>query len=774
MKNEEECKEVFEIGSKNRVTESTKMNKYSSRSHSIFMISIENNYPNEKLEENIMTKGTLYLVDLAGSEKVAKSYLKGEQLEQAKKNNNTLNVLGNCINCIISNESFIPFRESKLTRILQDTLLGNANTSLIVTLSPSNLNVEETFSSLNFASKMMNIKINPEKNYCNITENTINKLKIKILELSDKLDKLVKKYKIKEEENEIREQKEKEEKEKTIKIINEYEEKIKIMNLTLQKKEEIIKKLYNEINDIQQKYDSIMSEKDELDEKIIKLKKSKKNILDQKTKELLIEQGIDIEEINNKKINQIIKQLINDKKENENLKSELSDLNNHMEETKKNYEEKYNIIENEKKTLLNDYSYKINDLEKENYKLYNINNINMAKMNDIEEEKNQMQKSFSKLSLVESEKNLLENELRSLNKNNEILKLENSKLITQHKEIINKYQSNLRKLEENKINRINTYTNHLQNIRLASSINFNEKLLNNSINIMNNDLELFNKFKKEFKGIEIIIDRDIPSLTENNYDIIMNKTNIQKDKMENVLNNLDDIISKDKIAFNSKSFPESISKLNEILKEYKDNFINVYLLLKKSFNKLIELCQINKKTKQKKLEYALKNKKAKEEKSKNEQEQLLKEKEIKNKIYEIILTNIDKFKPICYYTDNSDLKDEMNNLYKESENFSSVEILEKAINILEKIILRSADYRMHKEKEIQNLNCKITYFLRELGNYKKYYNNHKTSELDEEKRLLNNQLFLQDGEINRLNKENDKLLKTMEDLMTKIEEINQD
>ena len=748
MKNEEECKEVFEIGSKNRVTESTKMNKYSSRSHSIFMISIENNYPNEKLEENIMTKGTLYLVDLAGSEKVAKSYLKGEQLEQAKKNNNTLNVLGNCINCIISNESFIPFRESKLTRILQDTLLGNANTSLIVTLSPSNLNVEETFSSLNFASKMMNIKINPEKNYCNITENTINKLKIKILELSEKLDKLDKQYKIKEEENEIREQKEKEEKEKTIKIINEYEEKIKII--------------------------SIMSEKDELDEKIIKLKKSKKNILDQKTKELLIEQGIDIEDINNKKINQIIKQLINDKKENENLKSELSDLNNHMEETKKNYEEKYNIIENEKKTLLNDYSFKISDLEKENYKLHNINNINMAKMNDIEEEKNKMQKSFSKLSLVESEKNLLENELRSLNKNNEILKLENSKLITQHKEIINKYQSDLRKLEENKINRINTYTNHLQNIRLASSINFNEKLLNNSINIMNNDLELFNKFKKEFKGIEIIIDRDIPSLTENNYDIIMNKTNIQKDKMENVLNNLDDIISKDKIAFKSKSFPDSISKLNEILKEYKDNFINVYLLLKKSFNKLIELCQINKKAKQKKLEYTLKNKKAKEEKSKNEQVKLLKEKEIKNKIFDIILKNIDKFKPICYYTDNSDLKEEMNNLYKESEKFSSVEILEKAINILEKIILRSADYRMHKEKEIQNLNCKITYFLRELENYKKYYNNHKTSELDEEKRLLNNQLFLQDGEINRLNKENDKLLKTMEDLMTKIEEINQD
>ena len=545
------------------------------------------------------------------------------------------------------------------------------------------------------------------------------------------------------------------------------------MNLSLQKKEELIKKLYHEINDIQQKYDSIMSEKDDLDEKIIKLKKNKKNILDKKTKELLLDEGIDIEEINNKKINQIIKQLINDKKENENLKSELSDLNNHMEETKKNYEQKYNIIENEKKNILNDYSFKINNLEKENYKLLNINNINMAKINDIEEEKNQMQKSCSKLSLVESEKNLLENELRSLNENNEILKLENSKLINQHKQIMNKYQTELRKFEEAKIQRINTYTNHLQNIRLASSINFNEKLLNNSINIMNNDLELFNKLKNEFKGIEIIIDRDIPSLTENNYNIILNKANNQKYKMENLLDNIDDIISNDKITFKSKSFPESITKLNEILKAYKDNFINAYSLLKKSFNKLIELCQINKKTKQKKLEYALINKKVIEEKSKNENDKLLKEKEIKNKIFEIILINIDKFKPICYYTDNSDLKEEINNLYKESEKINSVDILEKVTDILQKIIVRSVDYRMHKEKEIQNLNCKITYFLRELENYKKYYNNHKTSELDEEKRLLNNQLFLQDGEINRLNKENDKLLKTIEDLMTKIEEINQ-
>ena len=97
--------------------------------------------------------------------------------------------------------------------------------------------------------------------------------------------------------------------------------------------------------------------------------------------------------------------------------------------------------------------------------------------------------------------------------------------------------------------------------------------------------------------------------------------------------------------------------------------------------------------------------------------------------------------------------------------------MQKAINILQKIIERSTEYRINKEKEIKNLNGKIAYLLREVDNYKKYYDNHKTSDLDEEKRLLNNQLFLQDGEINRLNKENDKLLKTITDLMNN-EDIN--
>ena len=195
--------------------------------------------------------------------------------------------------------------------------------------------------------------------------------------------------------------------------------------------------------------------------------------------------------------------------------------------------------------------------------------------------------------------------------------------------------------------------------------------------------------------------------------------------------------------------------------------MNVYILLTKTFNKVIELCQINMKTREEiKQLYLMKKKEEIKEK--------IEEKNIKNKIFDIFLNNIDEFKPMCYSTDNSDLKEELNNLKNESDELDPIETLNKSIDIFAKIILRSAEYRIHKEKEIKSLNDRISYFLREIENYKKYYNNHKTSELDEEKRLLNSQLFLQDGEIIRLNQENDKLLKTIENLMNINEEINKD
>ena len=757
--NEKECKEAFQRGGINRITEKTKINENSSRSHAIFIINVERHY----ISENIMTKGSLYLVDLAGSERVGKSYLKGKQLEQAIKNNHSLAALGNCVNSIINNESYIPFRDSKLTRVLQNSLEGNSNISLIITLSPSNLNVEETLSSLNFGSRAMEIKINPKKNYINInsSENYLGDLNQKYVELFEKYDELDKKYKDEENEKEIMNKEyieaKKLDEEKQTKIINQYEEIIKEMRLKLENKDEIIKNLNNELNKIKKSYVISLSKNKELDKKLIisnSINKKNQNILTEETKKLLNEQGFNIEQINNQKINQIIRELINNKKQNDSLKHQINILNDSYEQLKKNYEEKYNILELEKKNALKEYpSYieKIEFLEKENIKLKNINNINLEKMNDIEEEKNTLKKSFTKLRRVETEKNKLANEIVSLRE-------KNSQLISKNNDIANKYQEEVRKYEDSKIPKLSNHYNYMDNIRFTSSINFNEKLLSNNINIMNNDLELFNKFRKESKGIDTIIENDIPSLSENNYDIVIKKAKNQISKIENLLDNVDNISLNDKNKFKNNTFIENITKLNEIIKLYKENFINVYILLKKTFNKLIYLCQKNN---------------AKEEDKSNEikEKSPKEEKKLKNKILELTIITINKFKPFCFNSNNSDIKEEINKIQNNSEKFTLFELMKNVTDILQKIILRSAEYRTNKEKEIKNLKGKIAYYMKEVDNYKRYYDNNKKSELDEEKRLLNNQLFLQDGEINRLNKENENLIKTIQDLMNKDEDI---
>ena len=112
-----------------------------------------------------MTNSYLYLVDLAGSERVKKTKAVDMRLEEAKKINFSLLTLGKCINALAEgNNTFISYRESVLTRLLQESLGGNAKTSLIVTVSPSNYNTDETISSFNFAQRAMKVKNKPVQN----------------------------------------------------------------------------------------------------------------------------------------------------------------------------------------------------------------------------------------------------------------------------------------------------------------------------------------------------------------------------------------------------------------------------------------------------------------------------------------------------------------------------------------------------------------------------------------------------------------------------------
>lgn len=112
-----------------------------------------------------LISSTLCLVDLAGSERVKKSLSTGDRLNEAKSINLSLTALGKCIHTLTdSSSTFIPFRESKLTRILQDSLGGNCKTVLIVTVGPANNHIDETISSLNFGMRAMKVENKPRIN----------------------------------------------------------------------------------------------------------------------------------------------------------------------------------------------------------------------------------------------------------------------------------------------------------------------------------------------------------------------------------------------------------------------------------------------------------------------------------------------------------------------------------------------------------------------------------------------------------------------------------
>merc|ERR1712008_636261 len=110
-------------------------------------------------------KGKLNLVDLAGSERQAKTQATGDRLKEATKINLSLSALGNVISALVDGKSsHIPYRDSKLTRLLQDSLGGNARTVMVANLGPASYNYEESVTTLRFANRAKNIKNKPRIN----------------------------------------------------------------------------------------------------------------------------------------------------------------------------------------------------------------------------------------------------------------------------------------------------------------------------------------------------------------------------------------------------------------------------------------------------------------------------------------------------------------------------------------------------------------------------------------------------------------------------------
>nr|CAD7407179.1 unnamed protein product [Timema cristinae] len=154
---------IMEKGSMKRQTASTLMNAQSSRSHTVFSITVhikENSIDGEEL----LKTGKLNLVDLAGSENIGRSGAENKRAREAGNINQSLLTLGRVITSLVERTPHIPYRESKLTRLLQESLGGRTKTSIIATVSPAVINLEETLSTLEYAHRARNITNRPEIN----------------------------------------------------------------------------------------------------------------------------------------------------------------------------------------------------------------------------------------------------------------------------------------------------------------------------------------------------------------------------------------------------------------------------------------------------------------------------------------------------------------------------------------------------------------------------------------------------------------------------------
>ncbi|XP_067858548.1 kinesin-like protein KIF11 [Heptranchias perlo] len=161
--NKDEVYQILERGAARRTTAATLMNAYSSRSHSVFSITIHMKEMTLDGEE-LVKIGKLNLVDLAGSENIGRSGAVDKRAREAGNINQSLLTLGRVITALVERTPHVPYRESKLTRILQDSLGGRTKTSIIATISPASVNLEETMSTLDYAYRAKNIMNKPEVN----------------------------------------------------------------------------------------------------------------------------------------------------------------------------------------------------------------------------------------------------------------------------------------------------------------------------------------------------------------------------------------------------------------------------------------------------------------------------------------------------------------------------------------------------------------------------------------------------------------------------------
>ena len=563
---------LLERGAQSRTKAQTKMNDVSSRSHAVFTIILEQmkNYKGKKQFKS----GKLNLVDLAGSERVKLSGATGKQLDESRRINKSLSALGNVINALTDPKTkHIPYRDSKLTRLLQNSLGGNCKTSMIAMISPYDGSFNESISTLNFAKRAKSIRIkasiNEELNQNALIsqyENELNRLR-KELEEKNRLinnNEFIKKIEMEKNQAEKDKNEALQALEKaSFRFLQEREEKIK-----LEKKIEIMKfqmiqggqkiKIEDtpEFKTLLQKH-QILLQKD-FNEKLNDLEKEKELM------QISKEQVDSYNDLLNKQ-KETMESLTNNLKEKE---ENINHLNEMIDSYEKIINEQDNIIEikNQRIKLLENILIKHNvSFPKDTLMQTNFNSkINEVKNNNNEIINNDINENL-KLNEEEQIKNLKNND----SFNDEILNLDNKNNIDESNNKLNgqiiKNGSDIQNNESyNIINNNPISKEYKKDSDIINNSSIKNNNISSEISLENTDKYKdfedeenynvfisgtikpnYNKPKNITEKKEIKSSKNLESIISNN----INSDNIISKISKNSDNNLFSIESKDKIAF---------------------------------------------------------------------------------------------------------------------------------------------------------------------------------------------------------------------------------
>ena len=601
---------LLKRGGNLRATSATYMNDVSSRSHAVFLITVEQ--MTKELNEGNKTQikvGKLNLVDLAGSERIRITGTTGQQLEESKKINKSLSCLGNVINALTDKKgkNYIPYRDSKLTRLLQDSLGGNCKTTMIAMISPSQDAFSESLSTLYFAQRAKKIKnrpiINEDVNnralirkYENELKNLKNELELKnkmlknnglVMQLQEEKEQAL------QDKNEAIKELEKASRQYLI----EREEKLKLEKKIQMMSEQMITGGHK-IEETPQFQNALKNQLKLYENKILEIEKERQQLEEDKAenkeyKELLLKQR-DIMNALTYKLNerdeyiaQLQEELESTEKNEQGLRNRVQFLENILTEKKipfliDNYN--YNNVNYFKKNITGNFSSSYLPYEAEtNSKQFEGRPIIMLsskeKINELRSIISEQENKIHFLDLVSQKFINTMNHDGKIDINKLLNQMENSKELYQKINQLQKENNNL-KME---INEQNNYINNLNNEQANNNNELNEfkadliTMLDNSIrntegSPMQNELIKIYKYINSTSKNENIINKINNNINNNN---ISNNININRINNEVNNDNIKKSYFDDKININIiKKNNNNIDILNNNINNYNIKNIN--------------------------------------------------------------------------------------------------------------------------------------------------------------------------------------------------------